>query len=138
MLLQVSATNDSEFAARMAYALWAYLHRCCKRLGTASIKGTCELKPGFVGSSEISQAPTTLTSCMWRIYAQDNGRRAMCFVRVQVGDHEPDSTGEVCEALSLWPPNALYVAVVGAQRVEWSSPAAALQYLDGEIFPEPV
>ncbi len=138
MFLQVSATNESAFAARMAYALWAYLHRCCKRLGPATIKGNCQLRSGFVGTSEVSQVPIALASAIWRVYALDEGKRTMCFVAVKVGEHEPDTTGEVSEALSLWPANALYMTVIGAQKVKWSNPSEALKYLDGDTFPEPL
>ena len=138
--LTVTPTNRSEFCEAMAYALWAYLHRCCKRLGHAKVIGTGELKPGFIGRSEVSATPKALESSLWQVYARDSsGRRASCFVTVQVGDREPDiELMSAASSLSLWPGDALYLKVFWAKEIHWKTPESALAFLDGDQFPEPL
>jgi len=138
MRLQVSATNEGEFASRMAYAVWAYLHRCCQKIGAAKIVGNIELRAGFVGESEVEQVPTVLASAIWRVSGRgEDGQRMTCFVRVKVGEPEPDDS-ESMEYLSLWPKELLFLKIVGGNEVRWSEPEQALEYLNGSDFPEPV
>lgn len=138
MKLIVTPTNPSAECAALAYAVWAYLHRCCQRLGPAKITCSGELTADFIGESEVTAAPVTLASSLWRVASRmPDGRRLICFVSVQVGD-TPVETDEASafEYLSLWPRELLFLKVVGAQELHWKTPEEALAYLDGNQFPE--
>lgn len=128
-----------EFASRMAYTVWAYLHRCCQKIGEAKIVGNIELRPCFVGESEVEQVPTALASAIWRVSGRyEDGRRITCLVRVKVGEHELDDDAEFMEYLSLWPKGLLFLKIVGGHVVRWTEPEQALEYLNGSKFPEPL